>query len=995
MIAFSRKQKVKPLSRLLLLTLIVFGITISSAAQTFSTVLKDNTKNVLVKGQIEQADSAATITFKFYKDYITFEEVDFTATLNQGKFAIELPIREATPGFLVYKSYTIPIFLEVGDQLELQSHQASFLDSLQYSNTGALNNNYLKETYANFDKKDAQMVKEGRKQNTAEAFQAFMSAHKIDKLNYLNNFLVARDTFFSEDFQEYVEADINYWWGQNMMLYKDNHPASNLIPISLTLSDEYYQFTQELDINQEGALKNINYLKYLDDYTAWRSDRIAKGLLKVKGAPTRKKLVNRSRVETFGEVLMDNLEVRAKAHDQNSVIGRLKQKSKILYLRDVTTDRFKYPYKDKTYIDHFLKVQMLDGQIGWVFKMGLRTFEEELTEEIEVIISEDREKLYKSLKYTEFRGKVLHYAISRDIYEDLNKGKRVRRSIMDEYLSRCPYSEYANVVRKGYEERNKASFSYGGRGGTSVQSKDVDKKLANFTKNLFDILEETAEDQKNVKPKLKTKLPKETVSEILSPVVAESTQVKTIANSTNLAIPQTVQAPNFSTFQQKTSLNLKTNFSTYDKPSIVFNKNPLLEDRQERKLGTVTSGRSTITIPVDLATKCTWELRNGDDVISFYYQPGDDIKVEITGSDIFKDTHFSGAGSTENTYLLKAAQKFKNTALSLERNIEDASPKAFKSWLGQVRQEKLDFLNSYLVANPLSASFLSYAEADINYWYAANLMDYLYVHPMVNDQPYPMEVSKDFFDFMDFIPVNNAAALPNKNFVKYIQEYISFQHRQEGNRQKSREQLAEEYLTGETKDIFKAILLLLKIQGKPSAQLAAELNTYALNATNKVYVEFLRKAYHDVKGLEVGMKAPDFQLLNEKGEIVQLADYKGKVIFLDFWATWCRPCIESMELHKTMHEQFKDKEVAFVYVSMENNPAIWKKFITTRGLKGDQLTAGEQMGVKSPISNDYKVKKIPYSIIIAPNGNVVWKRTGGFSVSTASKEIESLLSTVK
>ena len=978
------------MSRLLLLTFVACAITISLAAQTFSTVPTKNTDKVLVKGLIEQADSAATITFKLYKDYITFEEVDYTTALKQGQFAISLPITEPTPGFLVYGDYTIPIFLEVGDQLQLTSHHSAFLDSLQYANTGALNNTYLKETYVTFDNKDAQMVQEGRTQNTAEAFQAFMSAHKAEKFSFLNEFLTKRDTFFSEDFEEYVEADINYWWGQNMMLYKDNHPASNLIPISLTLSDEYYQFTQELALNKESALKNTNYLKYLDNYTEWRSDRIAKGLLKVKGAPTRKKLVKRGRVETFGEVLMDNLEVRAKAHDENSVIGKLKKRSKILYLRDVTTDRFRYPYKGTNFIDHFLKVQMQDGQIGWVFKMGLKTYEEEVTEEVEVIISEDSDKLFKSLKYTEFRGKVLHYAISRDIHDDLSKGKRVRRMIMDEYLAQCPYTEYSQVIKKAYEERNKSSFAYGGRGGTSVQSEDGDlKKLADFTKNLFDILEESAEDQKNEKPKpiSKSKLAKEILPTIAAPTVAESTKIKTVIAPTSV---QTVKAANFSPFLQKTSISLKTNFSPQDKPSIVFNKNPLLEDRQERKLGTVTSGRSAITIPVDLATKCTWELKNNSDVISFYYQPGDKIKVEIIGSDIYNHTTFTGPGSIENTYLLKAAQRFKNTDLILERNVEDASPQAFKSWLSQVRQEKLDFLSNYTATHPLSASFLPYAEADINYWYAYNLMDYIYVHPMLNDKPYPMEVSKNFFDFMDFIPVNNDAALPNKYFIKYIQEFISYQNRQADNQQKSRPELADSYLTGETKDLFKAILLLLKIQ-TPSAQITTELNDYALSTSNQVYVEFLRKAYHDIKGLEVGMKAPAFQLLNEKGEIVQLADYKGKVIFLDFWATWCRPCIESMELHKMMHEQFKDKDVAFVYVSMENNTAVWKNYITTRGIKGNHLSAGEQMGVKSPISTDYKVKNIPYSLIIDPNGTVVWKRTGGFSVTIASREIESLL----
>ena len=58
---------------------------------------------------------------------------------------------------------------------------------------------------------------------------------------------------------------------------------------------------------------------------------------------------------------------------------------------------------------------------------------------------------------------------------------------------------------------------------------------------------------------------------------------------------------NFAPYQQQTHLRFKTNFSSYDRPSIVFNQNPFINDIQERKLGKVTTGRSYVTFNTDLS----------------------------------------------------------------------------------------------------------------------------------------------------------------------------------------------------------------------------------------------------------------------------------------------------------------------------------------------------------------------------------------------------------
>jgi len=461
---------------------------------------------VVIQGKIESAAPFSSITFKFYKDYISFEELEYSTVIKDQSFSITLPIYDASPGFITYENQTLPIFLEPGDNLFVRSSHASFIDSLEYTQVGALSNNFLKETFIKFDREDAQLVKEGMQQKTAEDFETFMLSYKGKKISHRDQYLAQRDTSFSTVFSEYVSADINYWWGHQLMSYKDNHPTSHLLPIALTLPNEYYDFMDELVLNDEKALSNLNYISYLDRYMEWRQDRISRGLMKIEGRPTKKKILELSRVETFGEVLAEDLNVRAAAHDQNAIIGKLHRKDRVLYLRDITNDRFSHMYKGGRYQDKFVKIQMPDGQIGWVYQRGIKVFEDVISEQIEVELPEDYGDFIQAVKYSEFRGKVLHYAISKDIYNDINKGKRVPKSKLDNYIKVSPYIQYVQLIREAYAARGYGQpIPSSSLRGTSADKSVTDEKVANFTKNLSDLLSVADGTQKSEKPKIKLK----------------------------------------------------------------------------------------------------------------------------------------------------------------------------------------------------------------------------------------------------------------------------------------------------------------------------------------------------------------------------------------------------------------------------------------------------------------------------------------------------------
>ena len=97
--------------------------------------------------------------------------------------------------------------------------------------------------------------------------------------------------------------------------------------------------------------------------------------------------------------------------------------------------------------------------------------------------------------------------------------------------------------------------------------------------------------------------------------------------------------------------------------------------------------------------------------------------------------------------------------------------------------------------------------------------------------------------------------------------------------------------------------------------------------------------------------------------------YKGKVVYLDFWASWCRPCKNEMPHSKKIKEQFKGKDVVFVYISSDRDQRAWRNGVSTLNIKGENYLTSPK------VWNDYNtlfnVRTIPRYILIDKEGNVV------------------------
>ncbi len=119
-------------------------------------------------------------------------------------------------------------------------------------------------------------------------------------------------------------------------------------------------------------------------------------------------------------------------------------------------------------------------------------------------------------------------------------------------------------------------------------------------------------------------------------------------------------------------------------------------------------------------------------------------------------------------------------------------------------------------------------------------------------------------------------------------------------------------------------------------------------------------------------KAPEFSMAGLRGRKVELKDFRGKIILLTFWATWCGPCKEEMPSIEALHRQFRGKDfvVLTVAVDLEGSTPV-EKFVAKYGYSFDVL-----IDSKSEVLDRYRVERIPTTFLIDRKGRIIGKALG-------------------
>lgn len=356
-------------------------------------------------------------------------------------------------------------------------------------------------------------------------------------------------------------------------------------------------------------------------------------------------------------------------------------------------------------------------------------------------------------------------------------------------------------------------------------------------------------------------------------------------------------------------------------------------------------------------------------------EPGDEINIMFDTKDFWRSLTFEGKSAEKFRYYKEdylETTKNKNWE-QLIRQQSDKPIKEYFSIIDQALQIKLAILQKY--KQKVSPVFFTIRDADVKAIINKNRLSSLYNTVLKDFKPIqslPYEYQKAFFKNL---PGQNDTTVKAKHFLSYITSlnytYLSefntlFKSSDSQNKVSIVRQnqvyfhpaFAEE-LSGQT------ILNNITKHGiTPKYQ--ENIAEFKILYPDSPIIQEIEQLSEANKDFTVGKPAMPFKVLDLDGKEISLQDFQGKVVYLDFWASLCGPCIVDIDQSKKMKEYFKDRnDLIFLYITVDSNEASWKSAIKKYNIKGVHAVASDD----NPILKAYAVSTLPSYFIIGKDGN--------------------------
>lgn len=393
------------------------------------------------------------------------------------------------------------------------------------------------------------------------------------------------------------------------------------------------------------------------------------------------------------------------------------------------------------------------------------------------------------------------------------------------------------------------------------------------------------------------------------------------------------------------------------------------------------TGSFRLTIK-DLAEAAPADFRYARQHASLYLTPGEDVHLTLDFENFDETLTFTGRGAGPNNYLARSRWRFNYgpaaDSLRPQTHLTPATtPTQMRELADTFRRRQLAFLAAFARATPLLPTFQRYQEFGITLDWATQLLDYVGYYRAQGGA----EVPAAYFDFLTQLPVNEIpqhdgrSQADNDHIGRLL---LSYQQRLvPGGTLSADPALAGRLYALAGHDLGsvplrdRALFTLFswKIDDDLPGVLAAYPTFKKLNQDSS-YARNLRAILSKRVLLGVGKPAPAFTLRDNTGRPVALSDLRGKVVYLDFWGTWCPPCLREMPASHDLKARFVGRDVVFVYISVGDTEEKWQKVVAAQ-----HLTSPNSVHLRQPkeaqVAFDYQVNGYPSYWLIGRDGRII------------------------
>ncbi len=396
-------------------------------------------------------------------------------------------------------------------------------------------------------------------------------------------------------------------------------------------------------------------------------------------------------------------------------------------------------------------------------------------------------------------------------------------------------------------------------------------------------------------------------------------------------------------------------------------------------------------------------LKFGENSGMIYLEPGDSLHIYTDVVNFQRAFAFTGKAAENNRYLSKyykenptEANPFKLVQYRQGIHWYDISPEMDTKMRNFTSEEYIHLLNdrkekalSSLLAhekyhpNSTSNDFKKYIEAEIIYDWAYHILAHGHIYEKIKS------IERSYFDLLSNVSLTNDQ-IGNFRYRQYLKAYMDkmymFDAVKADNPYLGIYRLSESRLSGQSKEFVQSEMICTGFSKKYISELIPVYEEFLHGCSNS-YSEKVAITFEEAMQNAVGSAASNFVIRNSQAEEVTLNSLKGKTIYLNFWASWCQPCVRKMLELKDLEGELKNSNVEFVHISFDRDESTWASTIRSFNFKGIHALATD--GVNSELAKAYGVRAIPQYFIINKEGKFAPKPTT-HSVDELKKILVSL-----
>ena len=388
----------------------------------------------------------------------------------------------------------------------------------------------------------------------------------------------------------------------------------------------------------------------------------------------------------------------------------------------------------------------------------------------------------------------------------------------------------------------------------------------------------------------------------------------------------------------------------------------------EKVIEITENGNFSDTLKID--KEGYYSLRIGRESTPVYLIQGANVGLTLNTKEFDESLVYTGDIAAENNYL--AAKYLLSEKEMAFDKVYSLPEDEFIIELNKINSSYSDLLNS---STEVTKGFIKNETKELEYAHINNIENYEeYYQYLTKDTSFKASESlynsyKEF-NFADTDAFENSSAyktLLTSHYARIAKDASS----------NSDKDIALAYLetvdhkfpNGAIKD--ELMFNYLRYGMKANNALEDVYNLYKASNQNTENLSEVTNSYKTLSNLRPGKASPSFDYENFKGGKTSLEDLKGKVVYVDVWATWCGPCLREIPALKILEADYHNKNIAFVSLSIDEKKDYnkWRTMITEKNLDGIQLMADNDW--KSKFVIDYGIKGIPRFIIIDTKGNIV------------------------